>query len=328
MFADPLFLCLTLPVFAGLALRWLRPAHRRFAVPFSGYSWLPVSCHKGGATPRASLLLKTIALLCLVLIAAGIGSADRPRRALPRPALVLVLDVSSSMTADDFSPTNRLEEAKKRLREFLAAHQDAEAGLVQFAASPRLLAPVTGDLATLALALQRVQPAGAEEDGTAIGSGIASAVSRLRNGPWGERRILLVTDGVSNRGSLAPLDAARLASIFGIRIDAIGIGTDAVSRLWVPNPGGGQTEVEARIDIDDQTLESVTAETGGSYQRVRNSVELSRALDSLKIGRIAPTIVDPSEKGREWVRLLALAALCSLGTGLVLSDLAFSVLPG
>jgi len=240
---------------------------------------------------------------------------------------MIVLDVSSSMTASDFSPSSRLEEAKKCLRGFVEANRDCEMGLILFAAVPRLVVPVTPDLSVLLSALERAQAASFDEDGTAIGSALASAVNRLRGGPWDDRRLLLITDGVSNRGVISAQDAAKLARVFGIRVDAIGIGTDAVSRFWVPNSEGSQTEVKARIDIDDKTLASIASETGGRYLRVRNTNEFSRALSA------RPPIFRPRgtpklpEQAHRWAWILSLLALCMLGLESLVSHFICPVLP-
>ncbi len=328
MFSDPWFLCLILPIAAVILLGWLLPPRSSPAIPFSGYEWLPSRKVRGEALSKADLLLRGSSLLCLVLIIAGIGSTEGSTKTAPSAALVIVLDISSSMTADDFPPTSRLEEAKSHLKEFAASNRNVEVGLIVFAASPRLVVPVTLDHALLSAAIQSTRPADLDEDGTAIGSGIASAVNRLRAGSWGMRRILLITDGVSNRGTLAPLDAARLARLFGIRIDVIGIGTGAVSRFWVPNREGRQTEVEARIDIDDESLEALAAATGGRYQRVRSSGELGRSLGAL--GSISPAgeVSVPARPNRRWQRILAFAALCLLGLEIIVSKFIYSSLPG
>jgi len=328
MFSDPWFLFLMLIVFFVVVLRWVRLVGKNRTIPFSSFNWLPATNNSGELTARVSLVMRGLALLAVVLLIAGIGSERPPRQATPAPpALVIVLDVSSSMTADDFSPSSRLEEAKKHLKEFVESNRHVEMGLILFAASPQLRLPITPDSAMLAKALERAQPADSDEDGTAIGSGIASAVNRLRGGRWGERRILLITDGMSNRGTLSPLDAARLARLFGIRIDVIGIGTDAVSQFWVPNPEGLQTKVEARIDIDDKTLESLASETGGKYQRVRNSGELLRALSALAPMSHPPKITDAKEQSRRWAMILSLVALCLLVLEFLAAHFVFSVLP-
>jgi len=184
MFSDPWFLCLTPVVFLFLILRWISLVRKKRTISVSSFSWLPVTHSPGEWAAEMSLMMRGLALLAVVLLIAGIGSARASRQPTPvPPARVIVLDVSSSMTADDFSPSNRLQEAKKHLREFIDSNRHVEMGLILFAASPQLRVPITSDFGTMAKALEGAQPAGLDEDGTAIGSGIASAVNRLRGGP-------------------------------------------------------------------------------------------------------------------------------------------------
>ena len=244
------------------------------------------------------------------------------------PALAVVLDVSSSMTADDFAPQNRLEEAKKHLKEFISSAGEVELGLILFAASPQLAVPVTFDHDAVRDALQKARTAGFNNDGTALGSAIASAVNRLRDGPWSKRRILLITDGVNNSGPVSPLDAARIASAFGITIDAIGIGTDSVSRFWIPTQDESFAELEARIEIDDKMLADLTRETAGTYHRVRNSSELREALRSLERLPAPPASVQSAAARFRWSRILSIAAILLLAVEFLLSRFTFSELPG
>jgi Ca-activated chloride channel family protein len=274
-------------------------------------------------------LLWMTGLLCLVLIAAGLRNGVAVPTTEPQPeALVIVLDVSSSMTAEDFAPGNRLEVAKHLLTGFVTSHANADLGLILLAASPRLVVPVTRENLALVRALKEVRPAGFGEDGTAIGSGIASAVNRLRQGLWSKRSILLVTDGVNNRGALAPSDAAHLAARMGIRIDTVGIGTNLVSRYWVPSSEGSPLEVKARIQIDDQALEEVSNITGGNYRRVTNADELERALKSLRIGSPTSITTVTAHYDDTWRRMAALAALLLICAEFVLTRFISPELPG
>jgi Ca-activated chloride channel family protein len=328
-FSHPWLLVLGLAPLAVMLLQRRRKLRERGQVPLSTFEWIPAFAESSGTARRIAGLLRFIAMISLVLIAAGVRSGKTVTVGLEPPeAWVIVLDVSSSMTAEDFSPGNRLETAKELLSGFATSHGKVELGLILLAASPRLVVPVTADGRALPLALKTVQPAGFGADGTAIGSGIASAVNRLREGPWKRRRILLVTDGVNNRGALAPADAARLAADLGIVVDTIGIGTDAVLRYWVPTGQDTPLEVKARIRIDDQALEEVSRITGGSYHRVVNAEELKQALTSMQIG--APQTI-PGGAVRydfSWIRILAAVAVLLLFVAFILVRLLYSELPG
>lgn len=328
-FSHPWLLLLGLLPLIAPVLRRLPGLRGRGQVPLPTYDWMPALAFSPPYTKRVAGFLRLAALLCLVPVAAGIRSGTRVPTAVEQPeALVIVLDISSSMTAEDFAPGNRLEVAKKLLSEFASSHRNADLGLIVLAASPRLLVPVTGESRALPEALRAVRPAGFGEDGTAIGSGIASAVNRLRQGPWIKRRILLVTDGVNNRGSLAPTDAARLAGGMDIRIDTVGIGTDSVSRYWVPSVQGAPSEIKARIQIDDKALEEVSRIAGGRYQRVTNPEELDRALKSLRIGSPQALEVVSVRYDYAWMQLLAAAAVLLICLEFVLKRFVSPELPG
>jgi Ca-activated chloride channel family protein len=327
-FSHPWLLLLALPPLVYPFIGRISALRRRGTVGLSTYDWMPAAARSSPVPRRLAALLRVVALLCLVFIAAGIRSrAMVPVEAVQPEALMIVLDISSSMTAEDFSPGNRLEVSKQLLKEFVSSRSETDTGLILLAASPRLQVPVTLDRGFLLKALGEVRPAAFGEDGTAIGSGIASAVNRLRDELWSRRRIILVTDGVNNRGALAPTDAARISADMGIRIDAIGIGTDTVSRYWVPTAQGPPMEIRARIEIDDKALETVAKLTGGSYRRVMNEDELRRALVSLNnespIRRASPV---PRELFG-WVQLLAAVSIVLICLEFALKRVFFAELP-
>ncbi len=329
VFTHPWLLWLVLLPLALFFLERLPSVRQRGTFLLSTSDWIS---HRAAnpAPPRwFTAWIRVVALICLVPIAAGLQSGRMVPLEVQKPeALVIVLDVSSSMTAEDFKPENRLAAAKELLKEFVASHEKLEVGLVLLAASPRLAVPVTPDHPYLIEALDKVSSAAYGEDGTAIGSGIASAINRLREQSARRNRILLVTDGVNNRGALSPADAARIAADMGVVINAIGIGTDAVSRFWVPSPQGVPAERNARIEIDDGALEQLAEITGGSYKRVTGYDEMRQALLSLA-EEISPLV---EGYGREvdytWVQWLSAACILFICLEFVLTRFVFFELPG
>jgi Ca-activated chloride channel homolog len=269
--------------------------------------------------------LPIAAMLALVPVMAGIRSPGTAR-SLPPSAVMLLLDTSSSMTAEDFQPS-RMEAARKLLAEFVHANPSVEIGLVTFSGTSRLVVPVTPDHESVVTGLGTVRPAAYGEDGTSIGTGLGSTLNRLRSGQWAARKIILITDGVSNRGQLAPSDAAKFARLMGVVIDTIGMGTDSVSRFWVPGPEGEQLEARARIDIDDAALSELSRTTGGEYRRVRSAGEMRKALvDSAMRGTPAPR--EREDGSRIWIYLLSGAALALIFGEFLLSRFAIGELPG
>ncbi len=328
-FTDPWLLGLAvIPLMLPLLRRW--PGFRKRGIlSISSYAWLPASGVPRAPGRRKAEALRIAGLLCLVPVAAGIETGKPVSTDIVRPdGLVIVLDTSSSMTARDFGTADRLETAKQLLGDFISESSGVETGLIVLAASPRLMVPATQDRDALQKALAAVRPAGFGDDGTAIGSGIASAINRLRYGKWRERRILLVTDGVSNRGPLAAVDAARIAAGMNIRIDTVGIGTDSVSRFWVPVAEGPPVEVEARIEIDDQALTELARITGGSYARVTNAEQLRRALIALQPEDVKITQEESYRRDYTWIRFLAAACILFVCLEFVMRQFVISELPG
>lgn len=308
---DPLWLVLLILPAVALLLRWVRKDGVHRALPHPALAWIPANRGIHAHMSRVQILLRAAALMCLVPIIAGAGSAAVDARARKADiALMLAIDVSSSMSAEDFAPGNRLAQARHRLEEFVGGLPGVSVGIVRFAAVPELLVPLTRDKGAVLSALARIEPAGYGEDGTAIGSAIASAANRLHGSSADSRSIILLTDGVNNRGSVSPADAARIARSLGLSLNIIGIGTGQVTRFWIPAEQGTAQAVEARIEIDDQNLEELCTIAGGRYQRVRNPEELGQALEALQ----TPAVTAPPLTGeRAQSSVILLLAWLALG---------------
>ena len=229
VFRHPLVLLLLLAV---PALVWLRYARRRQApLAFSDGAallGLPVS-------PWLALRWAPPALFAVGLVFL-IAAAARPQRGMSESRVetegvdvVLVVDTSTSMRADDFSTAtkrmDRLDAAKAVLAQFIQARPDDRLGIVAFAAMPYTIAPLTTDHAWLMLQMDRLQT-GMLEDATAIGDAIASGVNRLRDSKAKSKIVILLTDGIHNAGRLTPPDAAQAAAALGIKVYTVGAGSD------------------------------------------------------------------------------------------------------
>jgi Ca-activated chloride channel homolog len=279
-FARPLMLLglLALPLWW-----WVRA--RRLA-RLSGTT-LPDARPLAGATERrwVARLPVNLRSLCLgawILAAAGprVGSA-RSEVHSEGISIVLAVDISSSMLAQDFTPSNRMDVAKQTAIDFIRARTSDRIGLVIFAAQALTKVPVTTDYAVLEQALQDVH-IGEIEDGTAIGTGIATAANRLRRAPGKSRVIVLLTDGVNNRGTVDPRTAAQAAAAFGMRIYTIGVGT----RGEAPVPTGTGPDGVLRyqnmpVEIDEQLLGDVAQMTGGRYFRATDSESLRHIFEEI-----------------------------------------------
>ncbi|MGH7506267.1 MAG: vWA domain-containing protein [Longimicrobiales bacterium] len=276
-FANPwaLVLLLAFPLYWWRTRQW-----RRRALVFSRVSLLGwVSGRRSGRVAKVPGWLRAIALAALVLALAaprtGSSMVDMDAEGI---AIVVVLDISSSMLAEDFAPNNRLTVAKQKVREFVSGREYDRIGLVAFAGEALTQVPITIDYAVIYQALEQLQ-AGTQmlEDGTAIGTAIATGANRLRRVPGDSKVMILMTDGENNRGEIDPLTAARAAEAFDIRIYTIGVGSEGVAPIPVASGPFGIQYANLPVHIDEELLGEIADLTGGRYFRATNEA----ALDSV-----------------------------------------------
>lgn len=253
--------------------------------------------------------LRAAAFATLVLAAAG-PRLPGDRTVLRREgiAIMVVIDVSSSMLAEDFAPSNRLEVAKRQAIGFIRGRQSDRIGLVAFAGEALTQVPVTLDYAVLERAVMDLR-IGTLEDGTAIGSGLATAVNRLRRINSPSRVVLLLTDGENNRGAIDPRTAADLAAAFAIRVYTIGVGTEGEARIPTGRGLSGFRYETLPVRIDEALLTDIADRTGGRYFRARDSDALSqifRQIDAMERDHVE---VVQYRSGAESTRPFLLAAL-------------------
>ena len=190
--------------------------------------------------------------------------------------IMLAMDISTSMLAEDLKP-NRMEAAKNVASEFILGRPDDNIGLCIFAGESFTQCPMTVDHASLLNLLNGVRTdlaaRGLIEDGTAVGMGLANAVSRLKDSKAKSKVVILLTDGSNNRGDISPLTAAQIAKSLGIRVYTIGVGTNKVAPYPMPVAGGVQY-VNIPVEIDTKTLSEIAAITDGNYYRATNNKEL------------------------------------------------------
>lgn len=186
-------------------------------------------------------------------------------------SIVMAIDISGSMTAEDFKP-NRMEVAKKEAINFISGRPDDRIGIVAFAAESFTQCPLTSDHAT-AINLLRKLKSGIIDDGTALGLGLANAVARLKNDDAVSKIIILLTDGVNNSGEVSPMTAADMAQQLGIRVYTIGIGKNGYAPFAVQTPFGKQYQ-QMKVEIDENLLKQIADKTGGKYFRATNQNKL------------------------------------------------------
>ena len=194
--------------------------------------------------------------------------------------IVLALDISSSMLAEDFKPNNRLEAAKLVAKDFIQGRKNDRIGMVVFAAKSFTQCPLTLDYGILLNFIDEVE-SGMIEDGTAIGMAIANAANRLRDSKAKSKIVILLTDGQNNKGQLDPITAAKVAQAFDIRIYTVGVGKRGTALYPVDDPIFGKRYVQMPVQIDEKTLKEVAKITKGSYYRATDKESLDKIFQEI-----------------------------------------------
>jgi Ca-activated chloride channel family protein len=307
-----LLLLLLLPVW------WIVRAKRRPpAITFSRAATLARGPHAGSRVARTLFLLRNLVLFGLVIAAARPRSRGHAENVTSQGInIVLVIDLSSSMLAEDFQPANRIAVAKETVKRFIAGRTSDRIGVVAFASEALTQVPLTTDYPVVMQAVDNLQP-GQLEDGTAIGTAIATAANRLRDAPGKSKVMILLTDGVNNRGDIAPLTAAQAAAAFGIKIYTIGVGTQGMAPVPVGRGLYGLRYEMQPVEIDEALLANISKMTGGRYFRARDATALRNIYDQIDALERTPvqstTYVRYTELFRWPLGLALLALLLELG---------------
>ena len=228
--------------------------------------------------PLQLLLRLAVFTLLVVVLARPQTQNSWKNKTIEGIDIMLAMDVSTSMLAEDLKP-NRIEAAKQVAAEFISGRPNDNIGLSIFAGEAFTQCPMTIDHASLLNLLHNVRTdiaaRGLIEDGTAIGMGLANAVSRLKDSKAKSKVVILLTDGSNNRGDISPMTAAEIAKSLGIRVYTIGVGTNKVAPYPMPVAGGVQY-VNIPVEIDNQTLSEIAAATEGDFYRATNTKELRK----------------------------------------------------
>ncbi|MBQ6964742.1 MAG: VWA domain-containing protein [Bacteroidaceae bacterium] len=240
--------------------------------------------------------------------------------------IMLAVDVSTSMLAQDFKP-NRVEALKEIAQRFIERRPNDNMGLTMFAGEAYTQCPLTADHVVLMNLYNSVDcnmaARGIIDDGTAIGDGIMNAILRLKDSEAKSKVIILLTDGVNNSGNISPLTAAEIAKKYGIRIYTIGIGRNGMAPYPLPTGGTAMLPVE----IDEQTMTKISTETGGQYFRAQKNDELDAIYQDIdKMERTKFNVKQFSRRG-ELYQPYALAALVVLLLEILLRTVVLKRLP-
>jgi Ca-activated chloride channel family protein len=276
-----------------------------------------------------ALQLGALALLIIGLARPQLGRSNSNIQASGID-LILALDVSGSMEALDFKlgnqPASRVDVVKSVASKFIEGRPNDRIGIVAFAGAPYLVSPLTLDHDWLLQNLERVQ-IGMVEDGTAIGSAVATSVNRLRDQPSKSKIVVLLTDGQNNAGKIAPATAAEAAKVLGVKVYTIGAGARGEAPIPVTDAFGNKRLAMAKVDVDEATLEKIAAETGAKFYRATDTASLKQIY--AEIDRLEKTThtMKKFESRHELFAWTVVPAICLLGTALGLEQTRFRRLP-
>jgi Ca-activated chloride channel family protein len=286
--ANPAFLWL-LAIIPLLVWRYLRRVRRgegslRFAstVALEGVrsSWTIYVRH---ALFAVSMLALALSILAMARPRKGTQAEEVMTEGVD---IVIALDASGSMGAEDFEPHNRFYVAKTVVKNFIEGLRHDRAGLVVFAAKAITRCPLTVDYGVLQNVLTSAE-LGTIEDGTAIGTALATCLNRLRDSKAKSKVVILVTDGMNNRGEVQPMDAAEIARTLGVKIYTVGVGSSGVARVPMNDPVYGKIYAEVQVEIDEASLKKIAEITHGIYYRATDRPSLERIFQD--IGRLEKT---------------------------------------
>ena len=260
--------------------------------------------------------LRVAAIALAIVVIARPQNVDRWQSSTTEGIdIILALDVSGSMLARDFSP-DRLEASKNVATEFISGRPYDRMGLTVFSGESFTQCPLTTDHAVLINLLREVK-SGIIEDGTAIGVGLATAINRIKDSDAISKVIILLTDGVNNRGSIDPMTAAEIAKTFGIRVYTIGVGSMGYADYPVQTPFGTRYQ-KMEVEIDEALLKRIAELTGGQYFRAVDNTSLQNVYS--EIDKLEKSKIETREHSRrdEVFMSWALAALVLFSLELLL----------
>ena len=315
-FAYPwvLWLLLLIPVLAFVY--WKRRKWMVTEVTFSSvqpFDHIPGSLREKLRDMPAGLRLLALALF-IVALARPQSVSNKENVSTEGIDIVLLIDISGSMLAEDFTP-NRMQAARLVADEFIDGRASDRIGLVIFSAESFTQCPLTTDYPVLKTLLKEVKN-GMIADGTAIGLALANGVNRLKDSKAKSRVMILLTDGVNNRGEIDPITAAKIAATYGIRVYTVGVGAQGEAPYPVETPFGIQRRL-IPVDLDEKTLMAVADMTGGKYYRATDNKKLKaiyKEIDQLERTRIEVTAYKRySEKFYNWLFIGLVVLLSEVG---------------
>lgn len=272
-------------------------------------------------------LLRNLILGLFIIALARPQAVNREREHETKGVdIIISLDISGSMLAEDFKPENRLGVAKEEAKKFILGRENDRIGLVVFAREAYTQCPLTLDYDILSNLLSEIQ-IGMIQDGTAIGMGLATAVNRLRESDAKSKVIILITDGENNAGKIDPVTAAELAKTFGVKVYTIGVGRGGLVPFPINDPLFGKRYVQAKVDIDEFALKRIADITSGVFFRARDPQSLSEIYSRINALEKTEVKVHEYQSFEELFPYFLIPALLLLGIEMVFKNTVFLKVP-
>ena len=275
-----LFFLLLLPIL--IVWYYKKGQHQEATVRFSNLDLIPNSVIRNGKMKNMVFILGRLAIISLIILALA-----RPRLSdtiretkMEIIDILLVIDQSSSMLAQDFKP-NRLEAAKDVAKTFIKDREGDRLGIIVFAGESYIQCPLTRDIDVLLEFTDEIEIIDREHDGTAIGMAIANSINRLRESEAKSKTIILLSDGSNNQGELEPVTAAELAEKFDIKIYTVAAGTRGLAPYPVTDAWGRQVIQKVQVDVDEESLKEIADITGGQFFRATDNQSLKKVYEEI-----------------------------------------------
>ncbi len=317
---------LVIPGLLVLHYIWLELAERHPHLRVStSVPWLAGGRSVMSVLRHVPFILRIFALSMIIVAIARPRSSEQLEKVDTEGIdIVLAMDVSTSMLARDLTP-DRISASKDIAIEFIAQRPADRMGIVVFAGESFTQCPLTTDRATLINLMKEVQT-DLIEDGTAIGNGLATAVARMKDSDAMSRVVILLTDGVNNRGEISPQMAAEIAKTYGVRVYTIGVGKEGMAPYPVMTPWGVEVQ-NVKVEIDEKLLSEIAESTGGRYFRATDNTKLAEIYGEINKMEKVRTTVDSFPVYKELFLKYALLALLAMLLELVFNWFVIRRLP-
>ena len=275
-----LFFLLLLPIL--ILWYYKKGQHQEATVRFSNLDLIPNSVIRNGKMKNMVFILGRLAIISLIILALARPRLSDTIRETKTEIIdiLLVIDQSSSMLAQDFKP-NRLEAAKDVAKTFIKDREGDRLGIIVFAGESYIQCPLTRDIDVLLEFTDEIEIIDREHDGTAIGMAIANSINRLRGSEAKSKTIILLSDGSNNQGELDPVTAAELAEKFDIKIYTVAAGTRGFAPYPVTDAWGRQVIQKVQVDVDEESLKEIAEITGGQFFRATDNQSLKKVYEEI-----------------------------------------------